>query len=58
MRFPTHPVLLHSFCCGPPGCTGILNNNPIAISSLAPGTYTVLIWAAKGEHAMAKWVKP
>ncbi|MFN3875822.1 MAG: T9SS type A sorting domain-containing protein [Flavobacteriales bacterium] len=38
--------------------TSVLNNNPIDVSSLASGTYTVLARTANGERAVAEWVKP
>ncbi|MFZ1691696.1 MAG: T9SS type A sorting domain-containing protein [Flavobacteriales bacterium] len=37
--------------------TSVFNNNPIDVSSLSPGTYTVLARTAQGERAVAKWVK-
>lgn len=38
--------------------TSALHNNPIDVSALSPGTYTVLAHTAQGERAVAKWVKP
>lgn len=38
--------------------TSVINNNPIDVSTLASGTYTVLARTAQGERAVAKWVKP
>ena len=37
--------------------TSLLNNNPIDVSSLAPGTYVVLARTAQGERLVANWVK-
>jgi hypothetical protein len=37
--------------------TSIMNNNPIDVSSLAPGTYVVLAYTAQGERLVANWVK-
>jgi hypothetical protein len=37
--------------------TSVLNNNPIDVSSLAPGTYVVLAYTAQGERLVANWVK-
>ncbi|HRO99979.1 MAG TPA: T9SS type A sorting domain-containing protein [Flavobacteriales bacterium] len=34
-----------------------LNNNPIDVSSLAPGTYVVLARTAQGERLVANWIK-
>jgi hypothetical protein len=36
--------------------TTILNNEPIDVSSLAPGTYTVLV-RADGIRSATKWIK-
>lgn len=38
--------------------TSVLDNNPIDVSSLATGTYTVLARNKQGERAVTKWVKP
>jgi hypothetical protein len=38
--------------------TSISNNTPIDISGLSTGSYTVHVRTAKGEGAMAKWLKP
>ena len=35
----------------------ILNNKPIDVASLVPGSYIVLARTAHGERAVAKWVK-
>jgi hypothetical protein len=35
----------------------ILNNNPIDVSSLAPGTYVVLALTGQGERLVSNWVK-
>jgi hypothetical protein len=37
--------------------TSVLNNNPINVSSLAPGTHVVLVRTAQGERMVANWVK-
>ncbi len=37
--------------------TSVINNNPIDVSALSPGTYTVLARTAQGERAVAEWVK-
>lgn len=37
--------------------TSLLNNNPIDVSSLAPGTYVVLASTVQGERLVATWVK-
>jgi hypothetical protein len=37
--------------------TSVLNNNPIDVSSLAPGTYVVLAYTAQAERLVANWVK-
>lgn len=35
----------------------VINNNPIDVSALSPGTYTVLARTAQGERAVANWIK-
>ena len=37
--------------------TATINNNPIDVSALAPGTYLVLAHTALGERLVANWVK-
>jgi len=37
--------------------TSTMNNNPIDVSSLVPGTYVVLAYTAQGERLVANWVK-